>query len=105
MRAIDSWCFQVGFLYSALDNTPPPGRSVRRTRWVLWEAGSRRYGVLQAAPTMSALLPSWIPVSVLSSGRCCTSENRAFATVLPGLDLFFERWLDGWVRLNCVVGG
>ena len=35
----------------------------------------------------------------------CTSENRAFATELPGLDLCFLRWLDGWVGRHCVGGG
>jgi len=55
-------------------------------------------GVLQAVPTRSSLLPPSFPWSVLSSERCCTSGNCAFATTLPMLDLCFAGWccMGGW---------
>jgi hypothetical protein len=36
-------------------------------------------------------------MSLLSSGRCCTPDSRAFATVLRGLDLCFVGWC--WIRI------
>jgi len=56
---------------------------------------------LQAVPTSPACSPE-LTMSLLISGRCCTPDSRAFATVLPGLDLCFVGWcLDG----DPAVGG
>ena len=59
--------------------------------------GAGCYGILQAMPTWSSLLPPSFPWSVLSSESCCTSGNCAFATTLSVLDLCFAGW--------CWIGG
>ena len=50
---------------------------------------------LQVVPTSSSCSPE-LTMSLLSSGRCCTPDSRAFATVLPGLDLCFVGWCSDW---------
>ena len=63
-------------------------------------------GVLQAVPTRSSLLPPSFPWSVLSSERCCTSENCAFATILPVPDLCFAGWcwMGAWAFTASLEG-
>jgi hypothetical protein len=87
----------VGFCTSPA--SPETGVCVgnpRRTWWVLWGQGSLRCGVLQAVPTRSACSPE-LAMSLLGSGRCCTPDKCAFATVLRGLDLCFVGWC--WIRI------
>jgi hypothetical protein len=68
--------------------------------------GAGCFGVLQAVPTRSSLLTSSLPWSTLSSERCCTSGNCAFATILPVLDLCFAGWcwMGGWAFTASLEG-
>jgi len=91
--------------------TPPPSSPETgvcvEIRW--WQPGryfGRRGLVVAVGDAHQIRMLTRAILVCAESWRCCTSENRAFATILPGLDLCFVGWcwLGGWAFITSVEG-
>ena len=91
--------------------TPPPSSPETgvcvEIRW--WQPGryfGRRGLVVAVGDAHQIRMLTRAILVCAESWRCCTSDNRAFATILPGLDLCFVGWcwLGGWAFITSVEG-